>query len=229
MNPENPEKPPRSRLAVFGDMLLLALFAVAVGALAYRYLAPAPRTPTQPAPARRDDRPTVDAGKMRALVRETPPGEILPVWTPPKLSARWRYIIVHHSATNGGNGRQFDRWHRQRGMENGMAYHFVITNGQGKENGPDGQVEIGRRWLEQLDGGHVRGDALNHEAIGVCLVGNFLHQMPTPKQIASCKALIKHLRALTGIPASAVISHQKAPRQATVCPGCLPVELLTAE
>jgi len=211
------------------DILLLLLFAMGIGALAYWYGAPREKPlPPQPAAGRKKtaEKPTVDQKKMRELVRKTPPGGILPVWTPPKLSARWRYIIIHHSATSGGNGKQFDRWHRQRGMENGMAYHFVITNGQGKENGPDGGVEIGRRWLEQLDGGHVRGAELNHEAIGICLVGNFLHQMPTAKQIASCKALIKHIRTLTGIPSSAIIGHQNARGQSTACPGCLPVDLL---
>lgn len=217
------EKKPVWRLAM--DLALLALFAAGVGAAAYWYLRPAAPEPLVALPP--DDRPTVDQAALRRLVRATPAGAPLPQWTPEKLSGRWRRIIVHHSATPNGNAARFDRWHRKRGMENGLAYHFVIVNGKGKDDPPDGTVEIGRRWGEQLHGGHVRGDALNDEAIGICLVGNFLHEMPTPKQIASCKALIKRLRELTGLPAAAVIGHRQAPGQSTVCPGCLPVEELT--
>ena len=222
---ENANGTPRSPGKTVVDIVLLLLFAAAAGALGYWYLEPGKKPPVVPE-GKPDASPTVDIAAMERLVRATPAAKEQTFWTPEKLSARWKRIIIHHSATSGGNGKIFDRWHRERGMENGLAYHFVITNGNG---GDDGRVEIGKRWFEQLDGGHVRGDALNHESLGICLVGNFLHEMPTVKQIASCKALINYLRGLTGLPAAAVIGHKQAPGQKTVCPGCLPVELLRGE
>ena len=45
-----------------------------------------------------------------------------------------------------------DSEHRHRGMENGLAYHFVIGNGV---NSNDGEIEITKRWIEQISGGHV--------------------------------------------------------------------------
>ena len=41
----------------------------------------------------------------------------------------WQRIVVHHSAIKYGNAKKYDATHRQRGMKNGLAYHFVIGNG----------------------------------------------------------------------------------------------------
>src|SRR5574342_132619 len=43
---------------------------------------------------------------------------------------QWKYIVIHHSATEKGNAARFDEYHRKkRGWEYGLAYHFVIGNG----------------------------------------------------------------------------------------------------
>ncbi|MEM7392674.1 MAG: N-acetylmuramoyl-L-alanine amidase [Verrucomicrobiota bacterium] len=108
-----------------------------------------------------------------------------------KLNRRkWKYIVVHHSATSSGNAESFDRVHRKRGMQNGLAYHFVIGNG--RDSG-DGEIEIGRRWTRQLSGGHVGTWKYNAYGIGICLVGNFEKQKPTHQQITSLKELIGYL------------------------------------
>src|SRR5580765_4139378 len=65
---------------------------------------------------------------------------------------RWRWIVVHHSGIKYGNAEIYDRQHRERGMENGLSYHFVIGNGI---DSGDGEIEVGGRWLKQLKGGHV--------------------------------------------------------------------------
>ena len=44
-------------------------------------------------------------------------------------TTKWKNIIAHHSATANGNAKIFDAAHRRRGMENGLAYHFIICNG----------------------------------------------------------------------------------------------------
>ena len=105
---------------------------------------------------------------------------------------RWRIVVLHHSETSRGNARLFDFFHRhKRGMKNGLAYHFVIGNGTDSR---DGEIEIGPRWRDQLDGGHVRSRALNAVSIGICFVGDFNHSRPSKKQIAACIELVNYLR-----------------------------------
>jgi N-acetylmuramoyl-L-alanine amidase len=57
-------------------------------------------------------------------------------------SRKWKYIIIHHSATDAGNSMQFNKTHLRRGWK-GVGYHFIIDNGtMGKD---DGQIETGPR------------------------------------------------------------------------------------
>ena len=128
----------------------------------------------------------------------------------------WKYIVIHHSATDVGNARMFHRYHKKRGMENGLAYHFVITNGTG---GKDGTVEASPRWHKQLQGGHVSEEWMNEVGIGICLVGNFQKNYPTDEQIYSLVNLIKYLQLECGIPSSRVITHKEVKKGHTACPG----------
>ncbi|MCS6771023.1 MAG: LysM peptidoglycan-binding domain-containing protein [Kiritimatiellae bacterium] len=135
----------------------------------------------------------------------------------PVRPGRWRYIVIHHSATDTGNAQTMDHYHRvRRRMENGLAYHFVIGNGRGM---PDGQIAIGRRWRTQIKGGHLASDALNEIAIGICLVGNFEKSRPTPAQVRSLSALISYLMQRTRNSASAVRTHRQINTKPTICPG----------
>lgn len=130
---------------------------------------------------------------------------------------RWRYVVVHHSGIEAGNARSYGAAHKRRGMENGLAYDFVIGNG--KDSG-DGEIEIGPRWLKQIDGGHVRSDFYNTHGIGICLVGNFEKRRPGERQMRSLTALIDWLRdeaPLGGKPKFTV--HRWVDKNHTVCPG----------
>lgn len=100
-----------------------------------------------------------------------------------KISIRthnWTTIVVHHSAIKYGNAKIYDQAHRQRGMKNGLAYHFIIGNGIDSGNG---EIEMGPRWTKQQHGGHVRSYQVNKQAIGICLVGNFEQSTPSQKQM----------------------------------------------
>jgi murein DD-endopeptidase MepM/ murein hydrolase activator NlpD len=126
----------------------------------------------------------------------------------------WQTIVLHHSAVDRGNAAMYDTAHRRRGMTNGLAYHFVIGNGRGS---PDGNIEVGSRWLRQLAGGHVRRDAINQIAIGICLVGNFEHVTPTAPQLDALHSLLAYLqRDFLPRPVS-VVGHRDLDR--TLCPG----------
>lgn len=200
-----------------GEGGLLLLSCLLVGWAGWVLLTPTPqpaRTPPQLRP--RDDIPSLTL--LYERIRQTPPAPQTAAWRPAALRSDWRRIAVHHSATIGGSAAAFDRYHRRKPhpMENGLAYHFVIGNGNGTA---DGQVEIGERWIKQLDGGHVRGDKLNAESIGICLVGDFEHYLPTERQIASLKALLNALLNITGMDDAVIEGHRALPDQQTVCPG----------
>jgi hypothetical protein len=133
---------------------------------------------------------------------------------------RWKYIIVHNSGTRQGNARIFDYYHRYvRRMPNGLAYHFVIGNGTSSGNG---QVEIGNRWVRQLNGGHVHSDYLNYISIGICLVGDFNRDLPTKAEYEALDELIRYLRRRVGKVDgrySIVRGHKEINPRPTDCPG----------
>lgn len=129
---------------------------------------------------------------------------------------RWTYIVGHHSATKFGNAEIYDRNHRRRGMQNGLAYHFVIGNGV---DSGDGEIEIGPRWRRQIQGGHVRKHEVNLHGIGICLVGNFEETHPTRRQIASFTRLVDHLGGNVLKNRYKFAVHKEIDRNHTVCPG----------
>lgn len=127
---------------------------------------------------------------------------------------RWKYIVIHHSATSSGNAEKFDKMHRQRGWESGLGYDFVIGNGNGSNNG---EIEIGTRWIKQIDGAHAGSKEYNKYGIGICLVGNFQEERPTYSQITSLIALINYLQDRYRIPSENIILHRHIKN--TECPG----------
>ena len=133
---------------------------------------------------------------------------------------RWKYIIVHNSGTRQGNARIFDYYHRfVRRMPNGLAYHFVIGNGTSSGNG---QIEIGNRWVRQLNGGHVHSDYLNYISLGICLVGDFNRDLPTKAEYEALDELIRYLRRRVGKVDgrySIVRGHKEINPVPTDCPG----------
>lgn len=134
-----------------------------------------------------------------------------------KGKPEWKYIIIHHSATNRGSAKLFEKYHKSRGMKNGLAYHFVIDNGTcGKR---DGQLEIGNRWKKQLPGGHCRQEWINKVGIGICLVGNFNKRPPTNKQMRTLMNLVDELRKRYNIPVENITGHGKVKGEKTECPG----------
>ncbi len=133
---------------------------------------------------------------------------------------RWKYIIVHNSGTKQGNARIFDVYHRNvRKMQNGLAYHFVIGNGNSSGNG---EIEIGNRWTRQINGGHVASDYLNDISLGICLVGDLNRTPPTRQQLEALDELITYLRSRVGKVkgrSSIVKGHKEINPKPTDCPG----------
>jgi hypothetical protein len=136
-------------------------------------------------------------------------------WIPKATPRNWQWIVIHHSATAYGSAAIIDTWHRQRGFDC-LGYHFVIDNGDGN---PDGLVEPGPRWPIQKWGAHTRtaDNRFNDFGIGICLVGNFDVDHPTPAQMKSLVRLVMYLMRTYHIPLDHVIGHSDA--KPTDCPG----------
>jgi len=131
-------------------------------------------------------------------------------------SRKWKYIIVHHSATDEGNSEFFNKAHLRRGWA-GVGYHFVIDNGTcGKD---DGQIETTPRWIKQRNGAHCKANDMNEKAIGICLVGNFSEDKVSPRQMRSLVYLTKQLQDYYHIPRQRILGHGQVKGARTECPG----------
>jgi len=152
----------------------------------------------------------------RVMPRAKPPASPAG-WIPRGgISKRWKYIVVHHSATPTGGARKFDKMHRAKGWDE-LGYHFVIGNGT---DTPDGYIEVGGRWRKQKHGAHckVPGNAYNEHGIGICLVGNFEHHRPSSKQMASLAKLTAFLAREARISPANINTHGGITGK-TACPG----------
>jgi len=105
----------------------------------------------------------------------------------PIEARRWNYIYIHHSAGTSGSAQSL------LGNDSMLADHFVIGNGDGAA---DGEVQIGRRWHQQLAPGSVAGaESIVPSCISICLVGDFNQGRPTPTQQ---RQLVQLVTALQG-------------------------------
>ena len=132
---------------------------------------------------------------------------------------QWRYIIVHHSAEPRGGLASIDRFHREKNHWDECGYHFVIGNGT--ESG-DGEIEVGSRWAKQKHGAHTKPEGnqeYNENGIGICLVGNFNNESPTPKQVEACRRLITYLQQRCNVPSVGITTHGDVAGTHTDCPG----------
>ena len=144
--------------------------------------------------------------------------EPIPAQLPTQMRP-WRYIVIHHSGAMVGNEEMIQSDHLHRGMENGMAYHFLIGNGSAKLG--DGKVIEGHRWKYQLPGGHCHQDLLNDYGIGICLVGNLNRKAPTSKQMESLGKLILRLQKEFNISDRNIHGHGEYYGEDSDCPGKL--------
>ena len=149
--------------------------------------------------------PLLDAKNLKTLggIRPTP--------------GKWKKIIIHHTATNVDDAVNMHKVHKARGMQNGLAYHFVVSNGSRKAK--DGEIYFGGRWKGQLDGGHVKKQSWNKTTIGICLIGNFETRHPTTKQLKVLEGLCRYLMKRCNISAKNVTTHKLLHPGHTLCPG----------
>ncbi len=134
-------------------------------------------------------------------------------------SNKWKYIIVHHTASDIGDMMSIDRFHKSRGYHS-LGYHFLIGNGS-KNNQRLGLIEPGPRWYNQEDGAHTKANNMNPVAIGCSIVGNYSKNYVSNDQLQALVFLVRKLRAAYNIPHNHVMPHGGVPGAMTECPGRL--------
>ena len=172
--------------------------------------APAPLAPPT-APLSALPAPTKIAPPPKVAANTSVPRD----WVPPVAPRPWRWIVIHHSATTTGGAVAFDKMHRAKGWDE-LGYDFVIGNGT---DTADGQVEVGPRWTKQKYGAHAKtpDNRFNEYGIGICLVGNFDVERPTPKQLQSLTRLVSYLERTYHISSGNILGHRDT--KSTDCPG----------
>ncbi len=126
---------------------------------------------------------------------------------------RWRYIIIHHTASDVGNLAFYRKQHKARWGD--LAYHILIENGS--LDTARGQIEYSQRWHKRQYNASTKKTYLNYFGIAVALVGNFEnHPVPTIQAQTLVKLLLR-LSDKYNIPPSRIIGHGEV--QNTKCPG----------
>ncbi len=150
--------------------------------------------------------------------RETAP-PVVHTWKPEVAARDWKYVVLHHTATDSGNVESIHEAHLKNKDKSGkpwlgIGYHFVIGNGDGM---PDGEIEPTFRWRGQMHGAHAGVGEYNQQGIGIVLIGNFEKHPPSSGQTRAVKELVSSLAADYGITGDRVIGHGDV--KATECPG----------
>lgn len=118
---------------------------------------------------------------------------------------RWHTIVLVHSGSPAGSASTIEENHRSVGYD-GLGFHFVIGNGAGMS---DGQIHVGYRWLEQLDGARLAGmNGSTRGIIEVCLVGDGDRRPFGEEQLVRTAQLVNALADRLGISPERIRLHQ---------------------
>ena len=131
------------------------------------------------------------------------------------------YIVIHHSATADGQTVDWNaitNYHKNTLGYLDVGYHYGI------ERVNDRWAIITGRAEDQV-GAHTKQEGMNYKSIGICVVGNFDKERPSPEALFLLEMLCIDLCRRYGIPASKIVPHSKY--AAKTCPGKLfPLESL---
>ena len=208
-------------------LLLLGVISWCVGCLGcYRQVVPPPasigRPQLQPpefqAPPIIESQPTIPLPQEPQISPVTPITKGNP-WKPERAARDWKYIVLHHTASEQGDVESIHESHLKNKDKNGkpwlgIGYHFVIGNGKGMT---DGEIEPTFRWKQQMQGAHAGVAEYNQQGVGIVLVGNFEDGPPTAAQLASVKRLVRVLSREYEIKTAQIIGHGDV--KPTECPG----------
>ncbi len=145
---------------------------------------------------------------------------------------RWNYIIVYQSGGLSGNAAELSEGRHVGGlirplnagnMTQGAYFHFVVDNARNGIGNPDGYIQQGKAWREQLSTApYFSWPYLNSHhysayanAVGVCIVGDINRSAYSSNQIRSTVSLIRTLERRLNIPNSCVKLQWEIRGQAT--------------
>ncbi len=126
---------------------------------------------------------------------------------------RWKSIVIHHSQTDQGSAYTLDQQQLERGDADGLADHFVIDNGtRGKTIG---QIEVGPRWVKQMESGVclLSEKKPPADSISIVVVGNYSETGFPDKMMDSLVFLTVTLKSFYRIESENVLWHDE------MCPG----------
>lgn len=128
---------------------------------------------------------------------------------------RWRFIVVHHTASDVGNMEYYRALHMKKHGWPDIAYHFLIDNGS--MNTSIGQIEVSSLWENRTLNYSTQVSYVNYLGIAVALVGNFDKHDVHPLQYEALIHLLVNLSMRYHIPPERIVGHGEI--QATHCPG----------
>ena len=107
-------------------------------------------------------------------------------WDNKSSDKRWKRVVVRTSAGDDSMPEKC---------------HFVVYET------PDKGIWVKPTdyWKNQIPGTHTYANNYNADSIGVCIIGDFSKQKPSPKQFHALVSLVTHLQKLGGISADRVI------------------------
>jgi len=109
-----------------------------------------------------------------------------------------RSAAIHHSLTKTGTPEAFANFHVGTNKWPGIAYTFVIQK--------DGTIY----WCNDLEAISYHVGDSNRHALGICLIGDFRTQQPTPAQIDAAYRLLEYLQGI--LPnMKQILGHQEYP------------------
>lgn len=142
-----------------------------------------------------------------------------------KMGGKPLCITVHHEGPSPNPQKPvkmllagIEEVHESPRADGGMAagaigYHFII----------DAKGEVWEGRPIQYQGAHAGNNNANRQNIGICLLGNFEVQKPTPAQKAALQKLLNRLMAQYSIPSSHIYTHREVKEKyglaSTDCPG----------
>lgn len=127
---------------------------------------------------------------------------------------RFKYIVIHHSASTKGNYQIIKRWHAQRGWYD-AAYHLILSNGSTQI--PLGHVEATQRYRSLSYSVGTRSKRCNLLGVHICIIGNY-HTRPMPKHLKACVAsAVQILQQKYHISDANVLLHRDC--SSSACPG----------
>lgn len=201
-------------------MLVLGVLSWSVGCLGcYRQVVPPPASISQPQLQQPIlEAPIIPAPQEPEVQPVTPITKDNP-WKPETAARDWKYIVLHHTASDQGDVESIHESHLKNKDKNGkpwlgIGYHFVIGNGKGMD---DGEIEPTFRWKQQMQGAHAGVADYNQLGVGIVLVGNFENGPPTAAQVTSVKRLVRVLSREYEIKNAQIVGHGDV--KATECPG----------